>query len=279
MGDLGELRKVFAEDWDWSTAGEEWSTWWGGTPALWYGGLLPRIHAFVPSPTILEIAPGYGRWTQYLKDLCDHLILVDLAPKCIEHCRERFADEQHIEYHVNDGRSLDMVADGSLDFVFSWDSLVHADADILDDYVRQLVDKLSPDGVAFLHHSNVAGRRRSHRFAARTPERIRRPLVRRGVLLDVYAWRSPTVDAPGVAAMAQRHGLLPIAQELFTWEHGRFLTEAITMLTHPGSRWSRSPRVVTNRGFREEARRMAEVYAAVSFPPTDERSGGESVSA
>ena len=91
MGDLGQLREVFGQSWDWSTGGEEWSTWWGGTPALWYAAILPRIHAFVPAGTILEIAPGYGRITAYLKDLADRLILVDLADTCIDACRKRFA--------------------------------------------------------------------------------------------------------------------------------------------------------------------------------------------
>src|SRR4051812_46704386 len=155
MAEVDKNLAVWSDAWDWGDRGDEWSTWWGGTPALWYGALLPRIHAFVPAGTVLEIAPGFGRWTQYLKDLAGHLILVDLADKCIEHCRTRFADAKNMEFHVNDGRSLPMVADGSVDFVFSWDSLVHADMDIIGDYVSELSRVLTPNGVAFLHHSNV----------------------------------------------------------------------------------------------------------------------------
>ena len=29
----------------------------------WFGLIFPRIHAFLPTGTILEIAPGFGRWT------------------------------------------------------------------------------------------------------------------------------------------------------------------------------------------------------------------------
>src|SRR3954468_2896420 len=131
MGDVKKNLAIWTAHWDWSQQGDEWSAWWGGTPSLWYGALLPRIHSFVPPGTILEIAPGYGRWTQYLKNLCDELVIVDLTEGCIEHCRERFADADNIEYHVNDGRSLEMVEDGSVDFVFSFDSLVHAETDVL----------------------------------------------------------------------------------------------------------------------------------------------------
>src|SRR6478752_7017059 len=111
---------------------------------MWFGFVLPRIHAFMPTGTLLEIGPGYGRWTAYLKDLCDRLIGVDLAENCVEACRQRFADVDHAEFHVNDGRSLSMVADGSIDVAFSFDSLVHADDDALNAYVVELARVLAP---------------------------------------------------------------------------------------------------------------------------------------
>lgn len=45
---------------------------------------IARIHAFVPTEAILEIAPGFGRCTQYLKDLCQQLMVVDLTEKCLK---------------------------------------------------------------------------------------------------------------------------------------------------------------------------------------------------
>src|SRR6266404_5578223 len=107
----------------WSQEGEEWSATWGGSESQWYGAIYPRIHAFVPTGTILEIAPGFGRWTQYLKDSCQRLVVVDLSQRCIEACKNRFSSCSHISYHVNDGTSLSMVDNGSIDFAFSFDSL------------------------------------------------------------------------------------------------------------------------------------------------------------
>jgi SAM-dependent methyltransferase len=155
MADVDHNLAIWSNEWDWSTQGDEWSAWWGDSRAMWYGALLPRIHSFLPAGTILEIAPGYGRWTQFLKDACEHLVIVDLTEGCIEHCRERFSASTNIEYHVNDGRSLAMVADGSIDFAFSFDSLVHVEADVMNAYLEQLASKLSPDGVGFIHHSNI----------------------------------------------------------------------------------------------------------------------------
>ena len=164
MGDVADNLILWGSK-DWPDAGEEWSEWWGDTGAFWYGGILPRVHAFVPTGTILEIAPGYGRWTHYLRRLCDQLVVVDLAERCIDHCRQRFAEDHHIDYFVNDGRSLEMIEDNSIDFVFSFDSLVHVEADVLESYLRQLSSKLKPNGVGFIHHSNIGRYRMTVRLA------------------------------------------------------------------------------------------------------------------
>ena len=262
MADVKQNLSVWEEDWDWSTAGDEWSSWWGGTPALWYGALLPRIHSFVPTGRILEIAPGYGRWTQFLKDLCDELVIVDLTERCIEGCKRRFADADNIEYHVNDGRSLAMIEDNSIDFVFSFDSLVHAEMDVIESYLAQLATKLKPEGVGFIHHSNSGSLGVSAALAKRLPERLRRPLVLRGALPDIYAWRAQSVTADRFAEACASVGLSCISQERINWERGAYLIDSLSVFTRSGSRWDRHRTTRANRLFRAEARRMAELYAA-----------------
>jgi hypothetical protein len=54
----------------WTQQGEEWSSAWGGSEAQWLGAIFPRIRAFIPTDSILEIAPGFGRWTNFLKRWC-----------------------------------------------------------------------------------------------------------------------------------------------------------------------------------------------------------------
>jgi SAM-dependent methyltransferase len=256
----------WSSGWDWSQQGDEWSAPWGGTPALWYGAILPRIHAFVPTGTILEIAPGYGRWTQYLKDLCDRLVIVDLTAGCIDHCRRRFASDDNIEYHVNDGRSLEMVDDGSVQFAFSFDSLVHAESDVLGAYLEQLARKLSPDGVGFIHHSNIGAYRSLTKLARRTPGKVFGPLVRSGVLINTVAWRAESVTANSVAEQCEAAGLACIGQEKINWEAGRYLIDTLTIFTRKGSAWDRPRTVVRNPFFTSEAKRMARLYARTSFP-------------
>jgi SAM-dependent methyltransferase len=265
MPDIEQNLEVW-KSWNWSQAGDEWSRWWGGTPALWFGALLPRLHAFIPTSTILEIGPGYGRWTQYLKEACDRLVIVDLAEQCVDHCRERFADSTNIEYHVNDGLSLEMIADESVDVAFSFDSLVHAEPAVLEAYVGQLARKLHPDGIGLFHHSNAGRYRALSKLATRLPERLRRRLVNRGVLIDIYAWRDEDTTTEGFAEVCERANLACVWQEEITWERGRYLTDTISIFTRPGSRWDRPRATFRNRRFAQEGERTALGYALSSFP-------------
>jgi ubiquinone/menaquinone biosynthesis C-methylase UbiE len=235
--------------------------------------LLARIHAFVPVPTILEIGPGQGRWTQYLKQLCDQLILVDVAAPCIYACRQRFAEESHIAYHVGDGKSLSPIPDHSVDFIFSFDSLVHAEADVLDAYIREFARVLRPDGVGFIHHSNMGTLRPRAALARALPPRLRRALIIRGLAVNVHAWRALSATGEQFAQSCKDAGLAPIGQERIAWEFGRYLTDAISLFTPRGSRWERPNVVTSNPDFIAEARLVAAaqaIYARASFRGADD---------
>ncbi|SOE80822.1 Methyltransferase domain-containing protein [Caballeronia arationis] len=146
--------KYWDGSYDWVGGGEEWSEMWGGSRAQWLGSLYPRVSAFLPTQSVLEIAPGFGRWTRFLLAACERYQGVDLSQECVDACIKRFESAVHARFLRNDGTSLDAIPDGSIDFIFSFDSLVHASGDVLDAYIPQIIAKLSPRGAAFIHHSN-----------------------------------------------------------------------------------------------------------------------------
>ncbi len=119
MPDLGWNKAQWDGGYTWSEHGEEWSKSWGGSEAQWFGSLYPRLHRFLPVRNILEIAPGYGRFSRYLLKYCYGSYKgVDLSAECVEFCKQRFSSIEGVDFHVNDGLSLDRVEDGSFDFVF-----------------------------------------------------------------------------------------------------------------------------------------------------------------
>ena len=254
---------AFWAGYDWTRAGEEWSAGWGGSHAQWYGVILPRIARFLPARSMLEIAPGHGRWTGYLREHCESLAIVDLDEACIEACRRRFEDDHRIACHVNDGRSLAMIADESVDFAFSFDSLVHADATVISSYVRELARTLGPDGVGFVHHSNAGRYRRYFERLQRIPRGRVRERLHDLRVLDRPRWRALDMTAGRFRARCEAAGLQCISQEIVNWTTRR-LIDCLSTFTRPSSRWARPNRVFENPGFVAEARavkRRAPLYS------------------
>jgi Methyltransferase domain len=238
MPSIEENLKAWGNDNRWSknlNDGYNWSSSWGNVDMHWYGSLLPRLQKYLCNSdktlkvnTILEIAPGYGRWTQYLQFLCEKLIVVDLNANCIQACQDKFLALNHIEYHVNDGKSLSMISDNSINFVFSHDSLVHVEFDIIDSYLSQLSTKLKPDGVGFIHHSNLGNYLSDVESGKVSPH-----------------WRAKTVTFEKFKLLAEKNGLICLSQELFNWGNkcGNNI-DCFSVFTKKSSRWVSDYRII-----------------------------------
>lgn len=239
----------------WTDQEEEWSSGYpGGSKTLWFGIIFPRIHHFLPTTTILEIAPGMGRWTQYLRDLCNHLVVVDLSEKCIETCKSKFSSSQNISYYVNDGKSLEMVEDGSIDFVYSFDSLVHAEADVVEEYLNQIATKLKSNGVGFIHHSNL----KDYSNLKYLPRKLR-TMIRYGKT----SWRADTVNAELFEQLCKNAKLHCVSQELINWDtHGLFLTDTFSIFCKKVSARNCVNQVIKNRNFMEQCKYVIKLAGA-----------------
>jgi SAM-dependent methyltransferase len=180
---------------EWKSGGEEWSEAWGGSEAQWFGALLPRIHRFIPCKSILEIAPGYGRWTKFLIPNCKRFVGIDLSLKCITACQEAFTSIDYASFYQNDGTSLEAASSENFDFIFSFDSLVHADVEVLAKYIPQIISLLSENGHAFIHHSNYP---------------------KSGAKQNLH-WRSENVSADVIEHLVGKAGGHIVIQELINW--------------------------------------------------------------
>jgi ubiquinone/menaquinone biosynthesis C-methylase UbiE len=266
-------KKIWDGAYDWSEAGEEWSEVWGGSDMQWYGAILPRLQAYVPTGALLEIAPGFGRWTRYLKDLCDELVLVDLSEACIDACRQRFADCDGIAYHTNDGMSLPMVDSESIDLAFTFDSLVHVEDEVIQRYLEDMRRVLKPDGIGFVHHSNLGEYAGYFSMVNRIPWG-RRTLAKLGLIEIQTHRRADSMTAGRFEELARQADLIPISQEIINWGTKRMI-DCISIVTLPGSRWQRPNQRMRNPDFMREARqlgRLAPLYRGhgEGFEPTRE---------
>lgn len=288
------------DTWDkthaWPEAGDEWSSAWGDSDMHWRGALKPRLRGYLPAKRIVEIAPGYGRWTEKLGRECESLIAVDLSPRCIEKCRERFSDRPHMRFYVGDGRSLPMVEDDSADLVFSFDSLVHVERDVMAGYVSEVARVLSKGGVAFLHHSNLGAYpayfrafRRAKALLSPSPretdgfgdgpggDEARAPAVsasadspigrwiRQALWLDSDRSRALSVTAEEIAKMADEVGLARVSQELVNWGTRRTI-DCLTVLARREASLA-DMGIRRNPRFMEEAALLRQVSSLYPLRP------------
>jgi len=195
---IEENKQLWENKYDWSKQGDEWSGAWGGTPFMWYGSIYPRIINFIPTKHILEIAPGFGRCTQYLKDLCERLTIVDLSEKCINACKKRFNSQSNIQYFINDGKSLNFLPNNSVDFIFSYDSLVHVESSIIKTYIFGFAKVLKDGGFGFIHHSNLG-------------------IYKEKNLPSNIHWRARDMTAKKFEKFCKKAGLQCVTQEIIPW--------------------------------------------------------------
>src|SRR5437660_709375 len=143
-----------------------------------------------------------------------------------------------------------MIPDASVDFVFCFDSLVHAEADVLENYVAQISTKLTMQGVGFIHHSDLG----SHidKLTGELPPEIQN-----------RHWRAKSVSAELVEEYCKRVRLECISQEIVHWG-GDMLTDCFSILTREDSAWARATERFVNPKFMNEGKyvsSLARLYA------------------
>jgi SAM-dependent methyltransferase len=210
-------KKIWGEEHSWERDGDEWSgmaDYCGQPYEQWKQALVDTFIATMPEGArTLEIAPGYGRWTEFLLPRASTLALVDLNQSCLDACAARFADRPGITYHLTDGSNLDFLADESIDFAWSFDSFVHMDPPIIRAYLKDLSRVLAPGGTVIIHHGNLADwslRLMPVTSKLGTPGRVAQRLASQHRLHD--SGRRAPISAVKVARWATDAGLTVVSQ-------------------------------------------------------------------
>jgi SAM-dependent methyltransferase len=94
------------------------------------------------SGPVLDAGCGPGHWTHFLHKRGVNISGVDLVPKFIESARSRFPE---VPFRVSSIRALDL-ADGSVDGVLAWYSLIHLAPTELSQVLVEFRRVLRPQG-------------------------------------------------------------------------------------------------------------------------------------
>ncbi|HVN77003.1 MAG TPA: class I SAM-dependent methyltransferase [Thermoanaerobaculaceae bacterium] len=111
--------------------------------------LLACVKPYIrPDVTALEIGCGRGAWTRHMLGAKAVYCLDALSA---EHNGfwEYVGRRDHVRYFQVTDFSMEMIPEGSVDYVFSYDALCHVSFDGLSEYARNLYPRMRPGAVAF----------------------------------------------------------------------------------------------------------------------------------
>ena len=86
---------------------------------------------------VVEIGPGGGRWTRYMKDV-RHLYAVDYHQELLNELKSNHRGGDNVSFIKNNGDDFPSIPDGAADFLWSFDTFVHLDIDIIDRYLGNM---------------------------------------------------------------------------------------------------------------------------------------------
>jgi SAM-dependent methyltransferase len=136
----------------------------------------------------LDFGCGSGRLVHPLASRFERVVGVDVSPAMVEHARRVTAEFDNVELIVNATPTLEMLASGTFDFVYSHLVLQHVPTlRLIEAYVRELVRVTAPGGIALLQAPHTIPR--AHRLQ---PLRRFYALLRRlGVPSEFLILRTP----------------------------------------------------------------------------------------
>jgi SAM-dependent methyltransferase len=114
--------------------------------------ILPYVG---PESVIAEIGCGGGRLALRVAGRVREYHGFDVAPAMLERARQAVGERDNVRLQLVDGTQLP-IADGTFDFIYSFDVFVHLDLHTQWAYLKEISRVLKPGSRAFLHTANLA---------------------------------------------------------------------------------------------------------------------------
>jgi SAM-dependent methyltransferase len=113
------------------------------------------VRPYVGRDTVaLEIGAGGGRWTRYLLDARE-IVVVELNDEFFPYLEQRFRDAaRKLCFYRTSGYELHGVDSDSVDFVFSFGTFVHIDPDGIEEYLGEIRRVMRPGAVATIQYAD-----------------------------------------------------------------------------------------------------------------------------
>ena len=145
-------------------------------------------------------------------------------------------------------------------------ALTFRDEHVIEAYISQLPKILNENGVAFIHHSNLAEYHTRYSRIRKIPK-LQGLLRSIGILDRNLHWRDFSVDAKKVEALAKQHGLRCASQEIVLWGTKRTYIDCMSTIIRNDSQTNMTNKIFKNPNFMQEAHNLLQLSELYSPKP------------
>jgi len=157
---LNQTWSRYAREWDdrpdlnlgVETLGEEW----GGVEFAEH--IVDDVAApyLGPEVDVLELGCGGGKFSRRLRPQSRRLVCADISADMLARTRAKVGEGDDVEFLQLNGRDFGGVPDASIDFIYSYDVLLHLQPQNVFSYLRDARRILRPGGIFMIHAINLA---------------------------------------------------------------------------------------------------------------------------
>lgn len=151
----------------------------------------------------MDFACGRGRIAKYFYQYAKEFICCDCSLEALLYCANRFSgvSTTKFKYIVSKIDEKLPIPESSVNFIYSWDAMVHFELDVIEKYVSIFSEILKTDGGGFIHHSSYKD----------MPDAVNKLIWHQNPHSRTY------VSAAEVKRVFENNGLKVVKQHQFIW--------------------------------------------------------------
>lgn len=157
---LKEPKLIRLENFSWN---EYYAQAEGYAPEQFYTYINPHIKSEnVRLGSVLDFGCGQGRMSRILAGVFERVICCDIDAQAVDYCRRRFTPhETNCRFtfiqNTQEEKAQENIPlpEGEIDFLLSWDTVVHFSYKWIDRYFSEFFRILKHGGYAMIHHANI----------------------------------------------------------------------------------------------------------------------------